>query len=58
MIRAPDQNPAGSYIRGGMEPRRMNFNKNQERRFQNRSRKDTRKKGRSFFLGFSREMTK
>lgn len=25
MIRAPDQNPAGSYIRGGMESGKMDF---------------------------------
>ena len=40
MIRAPDRNPAGSYIRGGMESGKTDFN-NQERRFQDRSRKDT-----------------
>lgn len=58
MIRAPDQNPAGSYIRGGVEPGRMDFNKNQERRFQNRSREDTWQGRGSFFMGSSRETTK
>lgn len=27
MIRAPDQNPAGRYIRSGMEPERMDFSR-------------------------------
>ena len=49
MIRAPDRNPAGSYIRSGMESGKTDFN-NQERRFQDRSRKDTRHgKGVLFF---------
>lgn len=42
MIRAPDRNPADSCIRDGRESGKMNFNINQERRFQDRSRKDTR----------------
>lgn len=52
MIRAPDQNPAGSYIRSGMEPVRMDLYKNQERRFQNCSGKDTWQGMGFFFYGF------
>lgn len=58
MIRAPDRNPAGSYsyIRGGMESGKTDFN-NQERRFQDRSRKDARME-RGFFFSDSGRKTK